>query len=238
MMDDSLPGKPTVMFDFNLPYGLGVEEHNVDQEFQQNVRLRNEQEDEDNTEDLSGNSTVASVRDNDSGTDDQSIADQDLNYRQFSPSFSNDEGSGEAFERSYASYQAKKRTTNATKDKKSPRRSDIDEEDYESSTRAKKPCQSLFVGPEEETEEGEQIDSLFASATLGHCIGNGISSLKLDQQLNRNDGLERPINPGFGLACSDIGSVCNSPVPSDEEFMNHLHAVVSRSYIVSVSRRI
>ncbi|KAF3048135.1 hypothetical protein E8E12_010678 [Didymella heteroderae] len=193
MTKENLPNRSEVSFDFNLPHSI-------------------------NTEDNAGaaqggsNQSVADMNDAQIGDATQ----QNLDYRQFSLGLSDDEGSGEAFERSWPG--RKKHAAKAAKGKKSPRRSDNESEDVETNTRAKKPRQSLFGGADEEMDIDEQSDNILAPATPGLGLGNRMSSLTLDQQQD-GDEAERSMNNGFGLACSDIGSVRNSSAPSDDEFI-------------------
>ena len=152
--------------------------------------------------------------------------EQSLEYRQFSPGFSDKEGSGEAFERSWPGHQAKKQAAKTAKGKKSPRRSDNGSEDSEIKGRAKKPRQSLFGGTDQEMEIDEQADNLLAPATPRLGLGNRMSSLTLDQQ-HEGDEADRSMSNSFGLACSDIGSVRDSPPPSDDEVVIPPDTVVS-----------
>jgi hypothetical protein len=144
--------------------------------------------------------------------------DQNLDYRQFSPGFSDDEDSGQAFEHDWSSRQAKRQAVKAAKSKKSLRRSDDEGADLEPRTRTKKPRPSLFVGTHTDVSEEEQEDVSSAPATPGHVIGNRMSSLNLDVEEADDETIARNVSNGFGLACSDIGSVHDSPVPSEDEF--------------------
>jgi hypothetical protein len=159
---------------------------------------------------------------NDLDNDDQDVImqdiDQSLDYRQFSPGFSDDEDSGQAFEHDWSSRQAKRQAVKVAKSKKSPRRSDDEGADLEPRTRTKKPRPSLFVGTHTDISEEEQEDVSSAPATPGHVIGNRMSSLNLDVEEADDETIARNVSNGFGLACSDIGSVHDSPVPSDDEF--------------------
>lgn len=159
-------------------------------------------------------------------THQQGNDEQSLEYRQFSPGFSDDEGSGEAFERSWPSHQAKKQTAKTAKGRKSPRRSDNECEDPETKGRAKKPRQSLFGGNDQEMEIDEGADNILVPATPGLGLGTRMSSLTLDQE-HDGDEVEHPVNNSFGLACSDIGSVRDSPLPSDDEVAIPPDTVVS-----------
>ncbi|KAF9698163.1 hypothetical protein EKO04_003476 [Ascochyta lentis] len=219
MADDALPDQPGVTFDFNLPHGTDVEEDTQETPVQSRAAhstwsFDHLEDDHDPTADLQGNSShpnhiVTSSQDNN---------EEVLNYRQFSPGFSDDDGGREAFERSWHSHQAEKQATKAAKGKKSPRRSNDDVGESESSAPAKTPRQSLFSGPKENVREEGEVGSLLTPAASGDGFDNRMSSLSLDQQMGDDSGINRSISTGFGLACSDIGSVRDSPVPSDEEF--------------------
>lgn len=208
MAQDKPLDRLEVTFDFNLPHGIDVEDNSAPM---QGPTIESEaQQDLQNTE------------------------QQDLNYRQFSPGFSDDEGRGDAFERSWPSHQAKKQATKAAKGKKSPRRSENDDDESELTVRAKKPRQTLFGRPDEDIEDEEQITGLDAPATPGHGIGNRMSSLSLDEHVDEGDDLNQVGNTGSNLACSDIGSICNSPIPSDEEVIIPPDNVVSQSFTTTI----
>ncbi|KAJ4353121.1 hypothetical protein N0V95_003655 [Ascochyta clinopodiicola] len=160
-----------------------------------------------------------------------------MNYRQFSPGFSDDDGGQEAFERSWHGHQAKRRGEQVLKGKKSPRRSEDDEDDSEFSVTAKRPRQSLFGEPTEELHEEEQANQPFAPATPEHGIGNRMSSLSLDQQMSDDGDVNRSFTTGFGLACSDIGSVRGSSAPSDEEPHIPLGDVVTYQLRQNIDRK-
>ncbi|KAH6618970.1 hypothetical protein C7974DRAFT_441563, partial [Boeremia exigua] len=216
---DNPPTGPDVTFDFNLPHGIDIENDTVEiEQLQDSSGIadhssqvmygpRDEYEDEDEDEDVH-----MEVDFDDHGK-------HDLNYRYFSPGFSNDEGSDEAFEHYWLSHQAKKQARKGTKGKKSPRRSENGGDDFGSAIRVKRPRQSLFGGAEEELDDEEQADDLLkvAAAAADHGIGNRMSSLNLDQQQQGDENMPSATNTGFGLACSDVGSVRNSPIPSDDE---------------------
>jgi hypothetical protein len=231
-MDNDLPAKPDVTFEFNLPHGIDISEdsledgqlHDASKAVSLDVQAIDEQFDDYVAMENISNDRRMLAKDS---NDDITVHDnQELNYHQFSPGFSDDEGSGEAFERSWPSHQANKQAARAAKGKKSPRRSDNESEDSEMNIRAKKPRQSLFGGADQELEIDEQVDNLLTPATPGLGLGNRMSSLTLDQQ-KHGDGVARPMNNGFGLACSDIGSVRDSPAPSDDEFVIPPDTVVS-----------
>lgn len=148
-----------------------------------------------------------------------------LNYQQFSPGFSDDEGNGEGFERSWPSHQIRKQAASNAKGKKSPRRSDSGSEGSETGNHAKKPRQSLFGGEIQRIEHEEQDDVVQMPATPGHNIGHSLSSMNLDQEQDGDD-MMGAVNTGFGLASSDIGSVRNSPALSDDDFFNLPDTVV------------
>jgi hypothetical protein len=217
MADESLQDRPEVTFDFNLPHGVAVEESNGQQDTQQRMQLYINSDGDNDMSDLFGDDEFSTARGNDLCAGDQDSNDREMNFRQFSSGFSDDEGSREAFDCSWESHEAKKRAAKAAKSTKSPRRSDNEDEATESEARAKKLRQSLFVESDAEMEEEEQVGNLFAPATPGRGIGNRMSSLNLDQQENSEEATEASMTTGLELACSDIGSVHNSPVPSDDE---------------------
>lgn len=145
-------------------------------------------------------------------------ADQILDYRQFSPGFTDDEESGQAFEQDWSNRQAERQAAKASKNKKPPRRSTGDADaDVEPSKQTKKPRRSLFGNAPADITIDTQTDIPSAPATPGNGIGNRMSSLNLDAQETDDEAIARNVSTGFGLACSDIGSVRNSPVPSDDE---------------------
>ncbi|UPX15847.1 uncharacterized protein EKO05_0006283 [Ascochyta rabiei] len=218
MADVAPPNKPKVTLDFNLPHGTDVEEDT--QVTPVPMYAAYDSGPFDTLRDHHGSTTDLhgiSDRQDHIKTSSQDGNEDDMNYRQFSPGFSDDDGGQEAFDRSWHSHQAEKRATKAVKGKKSPRRSDA-EDDSESSVPAKKPRQSLFGELTEELREEKQVSNPFAPATPEHGIGNRMSSLSLDQQMGDDGDINRSITTGFGFACSDIGSVRDSPVPSDEDF--------------------
>lgn len=220
-------GKPEVTFEFNLPHGIDADEDAQGaNNFSSHAPVPQQ-----NHDDRSPMSEVSATATE--GTRFQR-ADQNeahkLDYRAFSPGFSDDEGSGEAFERSWPRYQANKQAAKAAKGKKSPRRSDG--EDSETKARAKKPRRSLFGGVEQKMEIQEQVDNPLALTKPGLGLDNRMSSLTLDEQ-HDGDEVEQPTENGFGLACSDIGSVRDSPPPSDDEFIIPPDTVVSSFELTS-----
>lgn len=132
-----------------------------------------------------------------------------------------------------ASIDTNQQAANTARGEKSSRRSDLQCEGSVPGARAKKPRRSLFGGAGEDMEHIAPFADVSAPAIPGHGIGNGMSSLNLDQQVASDEALDRSINNGFGLACSDIGSVRDSPVPSDEELVIPPDDVVSRLNISS-----
>ena len=223
MTAKSLQDRPEVTFDFNLPHGIDVEESNGQQGAQQCMQLHIDSDGNNHMSGLFGDDKPSTARSNNLCTGDQDSNDLEMNFRQLSPGLSDDEGSIEAFDRSWESHEAKKqaakdaKAAKAAKGTKLPRRSENEDEAESSDARAKKPRQSLFIRSDAEMKEEEQVDNLFAPATPVQGIGNRISSLNLDQQENGEEAMEASMITGFGLACSDIGSVRNSPVPSDDE---------------------
>ncbi|KAF3052730.1 hypothetical protein E8E11_010198 [Didymella keratinophila] len=214
MADIYLTDKPEVTFEFNLPHGIEADDasgsappqplhgHAGESSWSFNGLPEGDEMEQGAQHELT--------------THQQGNDEQALKYHQFYPGFSDDEGSGEAFERSWPGHQAKKQVAKTTKGKKSPRRSDNESEDSETKIRAKKPRQSLFGGIDQEMEIDEQRNNLLGPTMPGLGLGNSMSSLTLDQQ-HDGDEVEHPVSNSFGLACSDIGSVRDSPPPSDDE---------------------
>ncbi|KAJ8115565.1 hypothetical protein OPT61_g2814 [Boeremia exigua] len=185
-MEGSPPDEAGVSFDFSLPRAFDVpgDLHGTESGFTTDVH----------------------------NTDEVDFTESD--YRQFFPGFSDDEGDGEAFKRSWPDYQAKNQTAVFMPGRKSPKRSDSN--DFESNIRAKKSRHSLFGGADEEVTDKDHTSDFFMPAIMGDGIGDRMSSLNLEQQQDGDDGAERAMRTGFGLACSDIGSVCDS---SDDELI-------------------
>ncbi|KAF1929151.1 uncharacterized protein M421DRAFT_100320 [Didymella exigua CBS 183.55] len=214
-MYGTLAARPDVNFEFNLPHGPDADDTINEDQMSQYTSVQgtvptaawsfNQLQNGDDTR----TRVQLGQHENDG---------QELNHRQFPPRFSDDGGSGEAFERSWPSHQARKQAANAAKGTKSPRRSEDQGEDPAPHARAKKPRQSLFGGADEEMETDKQVDSLFVSATPGHGLGHYMSSFTLDQQQG-GDEVEQPTRNGFGLAYSDIGSAGDSPALSDDKFV-------------------
>ncbi|KAF3008941.1 hypothetical protein E8E13_011364 [Curvularia kusanoi] len=145
-------------------------------------------------------------------------AEQILDYRQFSPGFTDDEESGQAFEQDWSNRQAKRQAAKASRNKKSPRRSGGEADaDAEPSKQTKKPRRSLFGNAPANIAIDTQANISSAPATPANGIGNRMSSLNLAAEETDDETIARNVSTGFGLACSDIGSVRNSPVPSDDE---------------------
>lgn len=227
MSNDNFPNRPKVTFDFNLPHGLDTGDNEQELETLHGIIDRDKSLSDawsfDQPRDDGFNTTTDVVG---CSTKTQSIAaDEQLRYRQFSQGFSDDEGSGEAFERSWPSNQARKLFTDVRKGKKSPRRSDTDSEGSGSSGQAKKPRQSLFGGAVQVMELKGRDDHMLPS--LGSNIGNRMSSLNIDQQEDDLDDLEKEVDTGFRPAWSDIGSVRSSPALSDDEFLIPADTMVS-----------
>jgi hypothetical protein len=203
-----------ITFNFNLPHGINTDEsvHSV----------------QDKDDDAAAGLEHPNDNNNQLGLDRIADTGEELNYRQFSTGFSDDEGTGEAFERSWSKLQAEKQASTSAKGKKSPRRADNQESSSTSKGRRKKSRKSLLGGVNEDMSEEVQNDVLSARRPSGHSIGNRMSSLSLEQQTSGEDDMDQPMNNNFGLACSDVGSVCNSPVPSDDEIIIPPDDVVSK----------
>lgn len=151
----------------------------------------------------------------------------ELNYRQFAPGFSDDDADSETFKQAFSTHHGKKRTAGLAKSKKSPRRSGDEDDNREPNARAKKPRRSLFGGLSAEMSDEDSGDMLSAPLTPGSGIGNRMSSLTLEQRFHGDEVPDRPPTPGVDLACSDIGSVHDSPAPSDEEVLIPPDPIVS-----------
>ena len=151
-----------------------------------------------------------------------------MDYGTFPKGFSDDEDTGDAFERSW---EGRKPRMALPKSKKSPRR--MSDEDM--SPKTKKPRQSLFGGP----SEG---DDATTPKTPGEGIRFRMSSLNLDQQEKELSPSDRPFNLGFGIghASSERGSLSPrvSPVPSEESVIippdDQVRAPVASIYVSPV----
>jgi hypothetical protein len=111
---------------------------------------------------------------------------------------------------------------------KSPRPSEDDGEHDEGSQSVpttEEALVSLFGGgAHDQDDKGEQgtIEPQTAQedADSGQGFRNHISSLRLDEETNNTGRLGHSGDFGVGPVLSDIGSVCDSPTPSeDEEFV-------------------
>jgi hypothetical protein len=209
LQDDSMPPRPDVEFDFNLPHGIDTEDDgNREQQLDDSVDYDHSSEKLDSPEDVYHTSELNNGK-------------QDLNYGILPKGFSDDEAAGEAFDRSWSGHQARK---SPYKNKKPPKRSSEDGDD-EASPTGKKPRQSLFGGSAEEDEEEQpddypieqDNDDIHGLKTPGHCIGNRISSLNLEQPEREISPSERQFNLGFGLATLDRGSMSPTPAPDPSE---------------------
>lgn len=213
MADDNSPQGPDVAFDFDLPNGIDSEAEESGGNLQQR--------------DNPAESYSAVMTDLlDDGTVQRRDSDHEINYRQFSPGFSDDEPSGKVFEQSWPSHQTNKQAAKAAKGKKSPRRSEWGHEDSELHVRAKRPRQALIDSAGEETKTDEQVDNLLVPQTPGHSLGHCMFGLNLEQQQD-DDEVAELTNNDSGLACSDIGSVRDSPAPSDDDLEIPPDTVVS-----------
>jgi hypothetical protein len=213
MADNHPSGQSTASWEYSPPRSV-----NVENEWSQTSDL-DATDASDSLDNMPTEGAMMTDLDNDVDQDvTMQDIDQNLDYRQFSPGFSDDEDSGQAFEHDWSSRQAKRQAVKAAKSKKSLRRSDDEGADLEPRTRTKKPRPSLFVGTHTDVSEEEQEDVSSAPATPGHVIGNRMSSLNLDVEEADDETIARNVSNGFGLACSDIGSVHDSPVPSEDEF--------------------
>lgn len=207
MADDASPTRPDVTFDFQLPHVIDGDEgaHQTSHSLpMQDVAIGRPWSAEGLLEDYL---EVAEEQGNEQG----------LRCRQFSPGFSDDEGSGGAFKCSRPSHQIGQQAADIATAKKSPRRSDMESRGSSSRRRAKKARKSLFDNDADEMDLGEQVGHVLEPATLGYGIGNRMSSLNLDQQEDGEDDMRSGVTTGFGLACSDIGSLRSTPAPSDDE---------------------
>jgi hypothetical protein len=237
MTDESMPPRPEVEFDFNLPHGIDADEDAIEDD-------RNIHDDPENANltqdirnsaehdlDIDMHETRDGVRHSkDASKDFQNSGYQEMNYNTLEKGFSDDDDAPEAFDRSWLAHQARK---SPPKKKKSPR---ADDDDDEASPRSKKPRQSLFGGPPDEVEENEyddlfeerpadrladQFDDLPATETTNQSVGNRMSSLNLEQQDTEGGPSEQPLNLGFGFGDSDRESMSprESPAPSEGEIV-------------------
>ncbi|KAI4944799.1 hypothetical protein J4E91_008486 [Alternaria rosae] len=220
MVNQNMPPKPEVEFDFNLPHGIDGE-----------ASLSNEpdslipQTDHEPMEDVQ--QTVE--RDHDMNLSHENSAQHDMNYNTLEVGFSDDDDAPKAFDRSWTAHQARR---SSPKKKKSPRAEDSDDE---ASPKSKKPRHSLFGGSAEEVEE-DDLEDLFEeppedrlidedenlpeTELRKHSIGNRMSSLNLDQQEREASPLEQQFNVGFqqpGDSDREGMSSRGSPAPSDGE---------------------
>jgi hypothetical protein len=204
MADDSMPSRPECEFDFNLPHGMDVEKgiaptlgydgasQNLDTPM-----------DEDPMPDCDLDALFV-----DGPGDNQ----QPMNYETFPTGFSDDEGSEEAFDRSWAAQQARKCSP---KNKKSPGRSEGSDGGEEASPKTKRPRKSLFGGPFEEVDDDQDKDDVDGTNlevddpdASKPDIRHRMSSLNLDQQVETFEDLQyaqdtRPYDMGLDLASFD-----------------------------------
>jgi len=222
-MDDNMPPRPEVEFDFNLPHGIDAEQAAPADE----TDVRNSQAGLEPMEDVQ--QTVE--QDDAPGLLLQDSAQHDMNYNTLEAGFSDDEDAPKAFDRSWTAHRARKYSP---RNKKSPR---TDDGDDEPSPKSKKPRQSLFGGLAEEVEE-DHFDDLLEEQPDDHLvdeeidlpetelprqsIGNRMSSLNLDQEEREADPFEQQFNLGFeqpGDSDREGMSSKGSPAPSDGEIV-------------------
>ncbi|KAF1836845.1 hypothetical protein BDW02DRAFT_613998 [Decorospora gaudefroyi] len=212
-LDGSMPPRPDVEFDFNLPHDIDAE-HDMHQSSSDTQGYQDDMEDIRHT--AEPNDSFSRYK--------QNIDEQHLNYNVLPKGFSDDEDTEEGFDSFWSSHQAR---TLPPKNKKSPKRSSEDGDD-EASPMTKKFRKSLFGGsaPAEEDEEAHvnrqpqyhppgQEDDLHEPKTPG--LRNPMTSLTLEQKEREETPFERPFNLGFGLETSDRGSISPTPAPEAAE---------------------
>jgi hypothetical protein len=211
---DSMPPQPECEFDFNLPHGADTEEEQFEYNSRQPVHQAMDLADIESCDDPREDVSRSDKELNSIFADDEDGSELPLNYDRFPNGFSDDEGGKDAFDRSWETLQTKK--LSSKKSKKSPRRSDISNNDDQPSPKTKRPRKSLFGGAGQEAEEQDQEDgdeikdrNVEFLDTTQPDIQNRLSSLGLDQQEAQD--VRVPIL-GRGLGYPDIGSP--SPAPS------------------------
>jgi hypothetical protein len=234
-INDSMPPRPDVEFDFNLPHGIDAGDsvkgnlHST-HGYQENDNLpkaMHEHVEQDIDIDMRDRSN------DDNSIYDQNSSDQDMNHQILQileQGFSGDDDAPQAFDRSWSGHQARKSPSTS---KKSPR---TDDGDDEASPRVKRPRQSLFGGPTDVIEEDQfddlfgelpeeglrdQADNLLETEVPRENIGNRLSSLDLEAQETEVHSSEQPLNLSFGFAESDRDSMSPrvSPGLSDGEIV-------------------
>ena len=135
MADNQPNGQSTASFESSPPRGLNVEDGLSHAGQTSDLDATDASDSLDNTP-TEGAMITDLNNDIDQDVSMQEI-EQSLDYRQFSPGFSDDEDNGQAFEHDWSSRQAKRQAVKAAKSKKSPRRSD-DDADLEPRVRTKK----------------------------------------------------------------------------------------------------
>jgi hypothetical protein len=219
MTDEEMPPRPECEFDFNLPHGLDND----------NATPNGTAMLDDSAVNMHPEEVRAPMEDADADRfnddllmDNEQNAQQAMNYDTFKLGFSDDEGGDEAFDHSWEAQKARKPSQNK---KKSPRRSEDSDGDDEASPRAKKSRQSLFGGPgggvaDEEHDEytiDQNVEPIFPQ-TIGHGIGNRMSSMNLDD--HDAHGVYN-FSPDFGTGTSnwDSRSLIPSRAPSVESII-------------------
>jgi hypothetical protein len=219
-------------FDFNLPHGTeeddlsanivthaGVsQDTNNDHPLEQHTRTN-----DNSMDDLFDDPKPKDTTVNHDGDDSQ----QPVNYEQLALDFSEDEGIEQAFDRSWSAHLARKPPS---RKKKSPRRSQDSDGDDAASPRMKKPRQSLFGGPVEDSgvderneDDDDQNGNAHASEVARPDLRHHMSSLNLDQDgfEDENDQDDAPVDLSFGLGAFDRDSIspASSRAPSEGSFV-------------------
>ncbi|KAH7399122.1 hypothetical protein DE146DRAFT_523798 [Phaeosphaeria sp. MPI-PUGE-AT-0046c] len=223
MEDGSRPPKPDCNFDFNLPHGVDVEEATIPEQSQGLI------------ESLASHSQVDCIKmkvvqhaDRLSGDfiahRAQNGTPQNMNLASADTGFSDDEGHQEAFDRSWLSRRAKKASPALTKSLRRWQEGDGDDE----ASPTKKARQSLFGGPAEEDQGGEEHvngchDVVHAPTNTSPEINDGMLSLYIDSDRQDVEQIAlSPVTLGTSPKASiterDSMSPAPSLVPSDDDF--------------------
>jgi hypothetical protein len=213
---DDMPPRPECEFDFNLPHGIDAEEDGTLKQCSTAERSNDEPNGfrEDNNRDALS-------------FDQPGNTQQPVNYDSLALGFSDEEGAGRQYDRSWGAEQARKPSP---KSKKSPRRSNKGDTGDEASPKAKRPRQSLFGGPGEEAQEPEIESNLndqdvdMVAPEPSPDFRHRMSSLNLDQQEEhdteefQNAQDNRPFDLGLGLGSfEDDGMLATGSRAASEE---------------------
>ncbi|KAL1792384.1 hypothetical protein ACET3X_008891 [Alternaria dauci] len=227
-VNHSMPPRPDVEFDFNLPHGIGADEsvkgdlpsahgHQEDDDLSTAIHEHVEQD-----IDIDIDIDMPDRSNDDNSIHDQKPSYQVMDYQTLEQGFSDDDD--------VPIHQARK---SPPTNKKSPRNDDSDDE---TSSRSKRPRQSLFGGPTDEVEEdqhddlfeelfgedlADQADNIPGSEVPKESISSRLPSLNLEVQETEAHPSEQPLNLGFGLEESDRDSMSPraSPALSDGDIV-------------------